>query len=451
MFYFQKRVTEERGVREIQEQRMTIEAAQPMVDYITQCLDIWALRGLELLGQQGGVIFQSQGGLTDDNDFRPSDEGRTYVRYGPENAKVAFGIVRLTERENVAALNNVIAFRPPEYPYLDFPYRQLGVVPLVVDDQATLSLNTLTVLKATPPAIALKENLEVYITKQVLDCVRFEEFEKQNLQIIDHPEQASTMATITETNMRFFLTYPIEIVQTQTQAKLHVDNFTVEYPFKLLKFFQMINNVVDSDSNNISFSPRGIDTAEYSISVIDGARPLLPRDDVLRFTDKTSLILDKPYTFLVARQNRAPALWLINQNDLNQKKLCTQCFSTQQDGSRISIINPSFDGKTNSTATLHIENDCWDARSDYSIFLTAQDPDEDNVTFSVTGGSALALQLPITQAVWNTLQNGPSPGEKVYPVRIKVSDGTPEYGMPEQAWQEYQEVNLIVEPNQCPP
>ena len=61
MFYFQKRVTEERGVREIQEQRMTIEAAQPMVDYITQCLDIWALRGLELLGQQGGVIFQSQG------------------------------------------------------------------------------------------------------------------------------------------------------------------------------------------------------------------------------------------------------------------------------------------------------------------------------------------------------------------------------------------------------
>src|SRR3989338_9017088 len=153
MFYFQKRVTEERGVREIQEQRMTIEAAQPMVDYITQCLDIWALRGLELLGQQGGVIFQSQGGLVEESMLQ---EGKDYLFFGPENAKIAYANERLTEKENIPVLLDTLAFQPPEYPYLSFPMIQ------GIESDAVLSgITKLNLLNASSAsAVTLKENVE---------------------------------------------------------------------------------------------------------------------------------------------------------------------------------------------------------------------------------------------------------------------------------------------------
>lgn len=456
MYYLQGKTTAERGKQEIKEQRMTLQNAKPMEDYIVQCLNLWALRALALLGEQGGVIFSSQGGLTDDtsgaHQFKAIHEGKTYLYYGSGNPKVAYGSVRLTDKENLAQLNDIVAFKPPIYPYTKFPYRGNNI-----DTLGTFSMNTLNLLNASPGTISLQENAQAFITHKVIECVDFSQFERENIEIINYPQRANTTAIITSTqessNVRFFLYYPIEIIQPQTGAKIKLENFTVEYPFKLYHFFNTINAVIDEDNKNMSFNLRNINTGVYEVGISEN---VFERDDVIRFTDNTSYILDKPYTFAVPRQNRPPALWLINQTRIDNLHVCAACFSDdpQVSGSTVSIENQNHepDGSI-SNATLTIDNtDCDSSLAIdpyYEINLTAQDPDEDEVIFRVSGqGDVLSpTQMPITSTLWGGLPEV-HVGERIHTIRIWADDGTPTSGAP-ISWQEYQDINLSVVLNPC--
>jgi len=450
MTYFQGKTTEQQGAQEIQEQRMSIEAIKPMQDYITQCLDIWALRGLELLGKQGGIIFKSQGGLVEESMLQ---EGKDYLFFGPENAKIAYANERLTEKENIPVLLDTLAFQPPEYPYLSFPMIQ------GIESDAVLSgITKLNLLNASSAsAVTLKENVESFVTKQVIDCIDWSAFESSNLEIEEKKEDAQTEVLISDDNMRFVLSYPIKVTQKQSGAKISVSNFTVDYPFKLKKFFRFINQVIDQDNTNMSFSPRNIDTGMYTVSVIEKANTQFQKDDFLRFVDKTSLILDKPYVFYVARQNRPPALWNIKQSDLTDKKLCTRCSSGIQ-GTTLAVVNINHHNSF-TEAELKLNNsecDTDDPSIDekiYLIDLTVQDPDEDEVSFFVGGEGSIStpLQIPMRTSIFGspTLYSSPVIGEKYYTVWIWANDTTPFYGP--NSWREYQAINLTFVENLCTP
>ncbi len=451
MSYLQSSTTEKMGQKTIQEQRTVLSSAQPLQEYLSQCLGIWALRGLELLGQQGGVIFKSQEGLTDDtsstNVFKANNEGQTYLRYGAEEGKVVYGMKRLTDKENLAQLNPFVAFQPPEYPYLDFPYRGT-----LKDDQGIFSVNNLQLLNATPPANSLRENLQRFATAKTISCADFAPFELQQWEMNASPEKAFTEMILTENNIRFFINYPITMTNTKTNAQINIDNVTVEYPFKLLPFFNFINNVADQESTNISFSPRRVQQGNYNVIVKEN---IFERDDVLVFTDMSSLILDKPYQFYVPRQNRPPALWKIPASQVSAIKICAACFedNPQTKGSTVSIMNMPHeeDGSIN-RATLQFDNSKCNTALGIpamtEINLTAQDPDEDAVTFTVSGAGNIATptELPITSARWTTLPSRTA-GERIHTLRIWADDGTPTQGT--NAWQEYQDINVSVVMNSC--
>lgn len=446
MRYFQSKTTEQQGVQEIQVQRMTIESVKPLQDYLTQCLNIWALRGLELLGKQGGVIYQEQGGLTDEQQKR---EGTDYLFFPLENAKVAYANRRLTEKENIPVLVSTIAFRPPQYPYLSFPWRQQ-----VKSEEVITGINTLNLLNAsTPGAITLKDDLQAFITTQVKNC--FDKNAFPTLEIEEFPEKANTTVILTDENMRFFLTYPLKITQTQTGAQMDFANVTVEYPFKLKTFFTFINTAIDQDNTNISFSPRNIEEGNYTISVIENPNPDFPREDLLRFRDNSSLILDKPYVFYVARQNRPPALWLLDQQEFDSQKLCTQCTSGLQGSTMEITAKEHRESVTN--ATIEIDNTECDTGNPLidgvtkQIYLIAQDPDEDEVNITLTGAGSFSttFYVPMPANIFQTLLQSQSIGEHLYTIGIWIDDGTLKSGPPGIAWQEYQEINLTIVQNLC--
>ncbi|MGM5480988.1 MAG: hypothetical protein ACQESE_01110 [Nanobdellota archaeon] len=79
--------------QKIIEQRLQQEAEDSIQDfvqlysinhYVTSCMDTVTTDGLTLLGEQGGVIYESQGGLTPDPSSEPSIKGVHYLPYDHE-------------------------------------------------------------------------------------------------------------------------------------------------------------------------------------------------------------------------------------------------------------------------------------------------------------------------------------------------------------------------------
>src|SRR5690606_2389125 len=70
--------------------------------------------GLELIGAQGGYLFESQGGMVP--DFADDDLGVRFVRY--EDGIVSYAIT--APRKGYSAANVFFA-DTPKYPYVTFP------------------------------------------------------------------------------------------------------------------------------------------------------------------------------------------------------------------------------------------------------------------------------------------------------------------------------------------
>ncbi len=86
---------------------------QPVKQFTSMCLDKLAKDALILLGEQGGNIYKSQGGLIE--DFEESDQGKLFVRNRDFN--VAHNILLPSYDEDPYSSH------VPKYPWPKFPYR----------------------------------------------------------------------------------------------------------------------------------------------------------------------------------------------------------------------------------------------------------------------------------------------------------------------------------------
>ena len=65
-----------------------------------------------------------------------------------------------------------------------------------------------------------------------------------------------------------------------------------------------VKNIVDSESEDVSFSPQSKGSFIVSSTKVNG-------NSIVSVSDKSSIIDNKPFEFIIARKNRAPALWEI--------------------------------------------------------------------------------------------------------------------------------------------
>ncbi len=372
-----------RTAPEAEQQRLRQVAVQPVKEYIQSCLDITTSTAIELLGKQGGVLYRSQGGLT--QDVRPEEEGSRFVKF--ENLNVSYVI--LAPSGTVGQYFSAV----PEYPFKTFPHvfknddERAGEI-IATHYTGYFGVTQLPPL-LKPGKESIQEQLESYINANLPRCTTWETFKPQGLTIIaQKPKTAVLIAeNITQIQTEQYLTvvvnWTVNITDQTTGGTTILDQFSIGYPVHLAKFYLFVQSIVYGEVSNSSFDPRNLSTQATPVVIVRDVY-VNPndkgRDDIIMVQDAESFLRGKPIEFRLLRKNRAPALVWINWTDLDRYKFVPTATCN------LDAENIFLSGKD-----LLIK---WGKPSDWKAVLTAADPDEDTVVFTTKPPAPAKIKVP---------------------------------------------------------
>lgn len=373
-YYIINATTSERAEQEVLRQELSAAKVGPIKEYVTSCLSLASSEGLELLGKQGGYIYKSQGGLVD--DFSPADIGKEFVEYS--GTVIRYGI-----KAPVSNVGRVYFAQTPDYPWPTFP---ILFHPLTRESRTEFKgyygRNRLPPFNRTEEN-SIPEQLEFFTVNEVLECIDWQSFTQQGLNIT--AEKPNVSIVMAERDVTFFLNWHLTIQDRATGAVTDLNEFIAVYPVRMKKIQKFAKLLMEEDVININYDIRasdGIITA-YKTDNIFG------RDDLITIRDVDSNILGEQYEFSFMRKNRPPALYYI-PNESIKGPICN--------GSLIQSVPP---------AKLNIVNSCGD---NFELDFNATDPDEDELEFSYNKQLPYEIK-PIDVNIG------------VFKIQVKVSDG----------------------------
>jgi len=329
-------------------------------EYVTACLDIAAANALELLGAQGGVIYQSQGGITPDPS--PVSFGKDYVVV--EDKKVAYLIY--PPQEDIGELFSV---SPPFYPWEGFPSVDSGVnsgvdsgVDSGVSTKGYFGINALAPLYNTSPN-SIQRQLETFVAKNTQECADWKQFESQGVEIISGEPRAEMLIADTveelgkEETISFTLRWQIEIRSIGNVANLDTFAANVALPFG--KIYYAIRELIDREVQDVNFTINSVHpTGAYAVFVKNN---VVNNDDIIM----VQFNLKQKFDFQFARHNRMPALFHIPKEPIE---------------SRVWHAGVRFATTQNA---LVISDPCPDSNAPASVLLEGLDPDEDGLIYAL--------------------------------------------------------------------
>lgn len=399
LIYMASIIPEKKGEEELAAQALRQAAVQPIKDYINTCLDIASSDALELLGKQGGRLYKSQGSTTPDPGS--AQLGSTFMNY--DGLKLFYLIVPPQGTVGSLFFSDV-----PEYPWPAFPY-----VDGNVSDVGYFGLSLLPPLYKTFGKGSLQEQLEAYISANVQECFDKERFPGFNITV----EAANTTMIIAEnlTHLKqeeyisFVVDWPVKIKEIGGAAEINLDRFSVSYPIAFGRIYYTIKGIIEDEIANVSYEPET--TSEYYITINNDA---YNKDDVIVYQDKKYDLKAKPYEFRIARKNRAPAFYWIDQGRIDRFAYCANIVRFGLSGDKI-IASPDLE-----------EDDS------FPLAVFAVDPDNDAVSFRLNPANPFVDEHAVASYAARPAQGG-------LIFTVYASDGE---------FEDYQKIRII--PKGCP-
>jgi hypothetical protein len=352
-----------RGDEQVLAQNLRQTAVQPVKDYVTSCLDVAASQSLELVGKQGGFLYESQGGLTQEplNVFK----GKVYLDY--DGLKLVYDIVPPTGN-----IGDIYFSEPPDYPWPRFPYAAEGI-----QDYGYFGVSKLPPLyREISGPLSIQDLLERSIVANVLKCADWNTFELQGLNIdAGKPTVQMIIAENTtqleaEEYISFVLNWSITIKEYATQAQTTLNQFAVSYPVRFGQIYYTVKEIIDNDITNISYEPQT--TSLYFIAI---NKDVFGKDDVLIYQDAKAKLKGTPYEWRIARKNRAPALQWINQTRIDKYQYCI--------GNEIRFSGNQFTFAPLKAVSV-AANEPISVSQIFPLRFNASDPDNDVITYSIS-------------------------------------------------------------------
>lgn len=316
---------------------------QPIKEFVTKCLDKLSKDATLLLGQQGGYIYASQGGTL--VDYADTDEGLSFVKYNNNN--VVYDI--LPPRFASPPYSSYI----PNYPWITFPY----TTPISNAEifEGYFGINNMPPLDFSQGPNSIQSQIETFVDNKITTCADFNIFKKQGFDIFAGSRKTSV--TISQDDINIKLNFPITVTNPTTKESIELKDFSTTLDVRLKNSYSFAKELIEHDIKNIKFDLKNITNPDFNVEIIKDIRPY---DDLIIITDKKSLINGNPYEYVFARRNRPPSLHFIRKTVLQF-----------QQGY---IINQS---------------DLLQGSE-----LKAEDPDEDNFTFTIYPSLPYTLEVP---------------------------------------------------------
>ena len=347
VLYLSKSAIKKQSQNNIKQTHETAIETQPIKDFVTKCLDKLAKDAIVLLGKQGGYIYSSQGGTL--VDYSDTDEGLFFVKH--DNLNVAYDILP----PKLASTPYPYSSEIPDYPWQTFPYRTATSNAEIFD--GFFGISNIPPLNSSEGPNSMQVQIEAFIDNNIASCVDLKVFEKQGFDIV--MQLSKTSVTIGSGDVSVASKIPITITNSQTKEFAEIEDFSTNVDIRLRDAYYFVKELIQNDIKNIKFNINDAKNNKDNLN-INLIINTFSNDDLIIVTDEKSLINGKPLEYIFARRNRAPALYYIRKNSLE----FPQGY----------IINMS--------SLIPNQN------------LKAEDPDEDNLTFTITPKLPKVLDVP---------------------------------------------------------
>jgi hypothetical protein len=345
VLYLSKSAVKKQSQQNIKKTQDSAAEIQPIKEFAAKCLDKLAKDALVLIGRQGGYIYSSQGGTL--VDYQETDEGLFFV--GHEGMKVAYNI------QPPKFAIPPYASDVPDYPWKTFPYRTAGSSAEIFE--GFFGIINIPPLNSSEGPNSIQSQIESFIDSNIAGCIDSSIFEKQGLKI--QMQQPKTSAIIGSGNIAVSTSMPISISNPATNEYAELEDFSATLDIGLRGIYFFAKDIMENDIRDIRFNMSSVKNNKGSLR-IKVIKDAFSSDDLAIITDDQSLINGKPYEYIFARKNRAPALYYIKKNEME----FPHNFEIKQD-----------------TLLKNYE-------------LKAEDPDEDSYRFTITPELPKVLNIP---------------------------------------------------------
>ena len=345
VLYLSKSAFKKQSQQEIKKVQETAIETQPVKEFVAKCVDKLAKDAVVLLGKQGGYIYASQGGTL--VDYAETDEGLFFVKYNNLNA--AYNI--LPPKFNVFPYS----FDIPDYPWTTFPYQTPTSNAEIFD--GFFGISNMPPLNSSEGPHSIQSQIETFIDNNMASCADFNIFKKQGLDIEMNSIKTSVIIGSSDVSVKSKI--PITITNPSTKESAEISEFQANINIRLRDMYFLTKELIENDIKNIKFNLKSAKSNDESVN-IKLIENVFSNDDLIIVTDEKSMINGKPLEYIFARRNRVPALYYNRKHELS--------FPHGY------IINQS------------------DLLGNYK--LHAEDPDEDNLTFTITPKLPKELVVP---------------------------------------------------------
>ncbi len=333
---------------------------QEIQDTVTSCLELSLGEGLKLLGSQGGFIFKEQGGVHD-----PQESFELPTAQG----KVAVPWLIIPPQGDVGGL---FFADVPKYPFEGFPFPPKESKPFLTGYYGISRLPPLYEVNEAQERTegSIQDALEFFVAKKTTECVDWAGFAQKGFDVTVGQADVSLLFAqrqdqfVGEQFVTAALFWPLEI-SAPGNEKAQLKEFSTRVPVRLASVYYVTKSIVDGDVTDVSYVPQASGGMEIAVERFG-------EGSIIRLKDAQSVVQNAPFEFIIARKNRLPALWQIDDTPLGSVVFHV---TSEGRGTRVQV-----DGKF-----LRFQDPCQDpdVQNPFVIELNASEPDEDEVSFAV--------------------------------------------------------------------
>ncbi|MBD3319086.1 hypothetical protein GF342_04215 [Candidatus Woesearchaeota archaeon] len=355
-------------------QTLTQAEMEPIISHIETCLRLETDNALQLLGEQGFALYADQGGTLPSLDANKEYEEFLYYDEKPVRYLISLKPENIVHENpdgtgDIIISNSLTATqRLTDTTVLAYPWTTFPINPATGQEQLYLSSgfgwNHLPPLQPVR-AHSIKEQMEGFIAANLLTCIgTWDQFPSFTITTND--------PTITVLFGQSATTVNLNWIVKMTHESGREGTFTVyqtRRPVRLATIHHFINTLLSNDVSQAGFDIYQNDS-DFHMYI---ERNYSGGGSVIRLVDPKSRIGSLPYEVRFARQNRPPALYYVDQERLNTP--------TAQ-----YVIGSCEDARIRFTGTsLRVTEGDNPCPLNITIPFQAIDPDEEQVTFTITG------------------------------------------------------------------
>ena len=160
---------------------------------------------------------------------------------------------------------------------------------------------------------SIQEQIETYIDTNLDRCLDFSTFNSQGYDV--KKSISTTRVLLGSSDITIQSEVPIQATNPGTKENLQIKDFSTKLDVRLKDAYYFVNNLVENDIKDITFSLKSASNnkGSFNVRVVENA---FNNDDIVIIKDESSLIYGLPFEYAFARKNRAPALYYISESTL---------------------------------------------------------------------------------------------------------------------------------------